>query len=92
MKQMISTIIEEMFILKNKIGEDGKVELVTTDNITYDTLSNGKIVARNFPGQIAQVPVDENETYLRTKFSTSDNRNYRDGDKQSTRYFDFGNI
>jgi len=77
--------------LKNKIGEDGTVELVTQDNIAYDTLSNGKIVARNFPGQIAQVPVDENETYLRTQFSTSDNRNYRDGDRQSTRYFDFGN-
>jgi gliding motility-associated lipoprotein GldJ len=77
--------------LKNKIGEDGNVELVTQDNITFDTLSNGKIIARNFPGQIAQVPVDENETYLRTQFSTSDNRNYRDGDRQSTRYFDFGN-
>jgi hypothetical protein len=26
------------------------------------TLSNGKIIIRSFPGQIAQVPVDENET------------------------------
>lgn len=76
---------------KNKIGEDGKVEVVTADNITYDTLANGKIIARNFPGQIAQVPVDEQETYLRQNFDKSDNRNYRDGDKQSTRYFDFGN-
>ena len=63
---------------KNKIGEDGTVELVTSDNITYDTLSNGRIMARNFPG------------YLRTQFSTSDNRNYRDGDRQSTRFFKFG--
>jgi gliding motility-associated lipoprotein GldJ len=46
-------------------------------------------MARNFPGQIAQVPVDENETYLRTQFSTSDNRNYRDGDRQSTRFYKF---
>ncbi len=76
--------------MKNKIGEDGSTEIVTTDNITYDTLSNGKILARNFPGQIAQVPVDDNETYLRTQFSTSDNRNYRDGDRASTRRFDFG--
>ncbi|WP_035678241.1 gliding motility lipoprotein GldJ [Flavobacterium limnosediminis] len=74
---------------KNKIGEDGKVEMVTPENVAYDTLSNGKVMARNFPGQIAQVPVDENETYLRYNFSTSDNRNYRDGDKQSTRYFKF---
>jgi gliding motility-associated lipoprotein GldJ len=74
---------------KNKIGEDGVVELVTSDNIKYDTLSNGRIMARNYPGQIAQVPVDENETYLRTQFSTSDNRNYRDGDRQSTRFYKF---
>ena len=75
---------------KNKLDVEGNAELVTSDNIKYDTLSNGKIIARNFPGQIAQVPVDENETYLRTQFSTSDNRNFRDGDRQSTRFFKFG--
>ena len=75
---------------KNKIGEDGTAELVTTETVQYDTLSNGKIIARNFPGQLAQVPVDEQETYLRVNFDKSDNRNYRDGDKQSTRYFNFG--
>ncbi len=76
--------------MKNKIGEDGKVELVTAETQKFDTLPNGKIVARNFPGQIAQVPVDEQETYLRQNFDKSDNRNYRDGDKQSTRYFKYG--
>lgn len=76
--------------MKNKIGEDGKVELITAETQKYDTLSNGKIIARNFPGEIAQVPVDDNETYLRQNFDKSDNRNYRDGDKQSTRYFKFG--
>ena len=75
--------------MKNKIGEDGVVELVTSDNIKYDTLSNGRIMARNYPGQITQVPVDENETFLRTQFSTSDNRNYRDGDRQSKRFLKF---
>lgn len=77
--------------MKNKIGEDGKAEIVTGENMAYDTLANGKIIARNFPGQIAQVPVDEKETYLRQNFDKSNNINYRDGDKQSTRYFDFGN-
>lgn len=75
---------------KNKIGDDGKVVLITTENIVYDTLANGKIIARNLPGQIAQVPVDEQETYLRQNFDRSDNRNYRDGDRQSTRHFKFG--
>jgi gliding motility-associated lipoprotein GldJ len=75
---------------KNKIGEDGKAELVTSETQVFDTLSNGRIMARNLPGQLAQVPVDEKETYLRQNFDKSDERNYRDGDKQSTRYFDFG--
>ncbi len=74
---------------KNKIGEDGKVELVTGETQKFDTLANGRVMARDFPGQIAQVPVDEKETYLRQNFDKSDERNYRDGDKQSTRYFDF---
>jgi gliding motility-associated lipoprotein GldJ len=75
---------------KNKIGKDGKIAVVTKDNIKYDTLSNGKIMARSFPGQIAQVPVDENETYLRQNFDKSNNKNYRDGDKQSSKYYNFG--
>jgi gliding motility-associated lipoprotein GldJ len=74
---------------KNKIGKDGKVKIIGKDSVQYATLSNGKKVATNFPGQIAQVPVDENETYLRQNFDKSYNVNYRDGDKQSTRYFNF---
>ena len=73
---------------KNSIGEDGTVSIVTSDEIVYDTLSNGKVVARNLPGEILQVPVDEDETYLRSNFDTSDNRNFRDGDKRSSRYFE----
>lgn len=76
---------------KNKIGDDGKAELVTAETQVYDTLANGRVMARNYPGQLAQVPVDEKETYLRQNFDKSDERNYRDGDKQSTRYFKFGN-
>ncbi|MFC4636211.1 gliding motility lipoprotein GldJ [Dokdonia ponticola] len=73
---------------KNAIDEEGKVKVVTVDSIVYDTLANGKIVARDLPGEILQVPVDEDETYLRTQFSQSDNRNFRDGDRRSTRYFE----
>jgi gliding motility-associated lipoprotein GldJ len=75
---------------KNKIGADGKIEIVTKENMKYDTLSNGKVIARNFPGQITQVPVDEKETYLRQNFDKSNNINYRDGDKQSSKYYNFG--
>ncbi|WP_092133493.1 gliding motility lipoprotein GldJ [Bizionia paragorgiae] len=75
---------------KNAIGEDGTVKIVTTDEIVYDTLPNGKVIARDLPGAIAQVPVDENETYLRTNFDSSDNRNFRDGDVASSRRYDQG--
>jgi len=73
---------------KNAIASDGSVTVLGTNEVVYDTLSNGKIIARTLPGEIKQVPVDENETYLRTNFSESDNRNYRDGDKQSSRYYE----
>ena len=73
---------------KNALAEDGSVKVIGTDNFEYDTLTNGKIIAKSLPGQIAKISVDEDETYLRTNFDKSDNRNFRDGDKQSSRYFD----
>jgi gliding motility-associated lipoprotein GldJ len=74
---------------KNKLVK-GKAEVITdVKDIKYETLSNGKTIARSLPGQIAQVPVDDNETYLRQNFDKSYEKNYRDGDKQSTN--DFGN-
>ncbi|MES2813115.1 MAG: gliding motility lipoprotein GldJ [Bacteroidota bacterium] len=75
---------------KNKIDKEGKIEFVTSETIQYDTLSNGKIIARSKPGEIAQVPVDEQETYLRQNFDKSNEINYRDGDKNSSRYYSFG--
>ncbi|MHA7941854.1 gliding motility lipoprotein GldJ [Formosa sp. 3Alg 14/1] len=72
---------------KNAINEDGTVQIVTPENVVYDTLSNGKIVARNLPGDLLQIPIDEDDTYLRSNFSTSDNRDFRDGDKRSSRYY-----
>ncbi|MBR9757275.1 MAG: gliding motility lipoprotein GldJ [Algicola sp.] len=72
---------------KNAISEDGTVKIVTVDDIVYDTLPNGKVIARDLPGEIAQVAVDEDETYLRQNFDRSDNRNFRDGDKRSSRYY-----
>ena len=75
---------------KNKIGDNGKVEIVTKETIRYDTLRNGKVIARSLPGQIVQVPLDENETFLRQNFDRSNNFNYRDGDQQSSKEFKLG--
>ncbi len=72
---------------KNELNDDGSVKVITPEDIAYDTLSNGKIVARELPGELAQVPIGEMDTYLRTNFSDSDNKNFRDGDKSSSRYY-----
>ena len=72
---------------KNAITEDGKVKVLTADEVIYDTLSNGRIMARNIPGEIAQTSIGDQETYLRTQFSKSDNINFRDGDKSSSIYY-----
>ena len=74
--------------MKAAIGEDGKVQVVR-DSFVYDTLPTGKVVAVNLPGEVKMVPVGEQETYLRTNFSKSDNRGYRDGDPSSSRFADF---
>ncbi len=42
------------------------------------------------PGDLAQVAIDEEETFLRQNFSESDNRNFRDGDVESSRSFSSG--
>ncbi|MDO4727844.1 MAG: gliding motility lipoprotein GldJ [Bacteroidota bacterium] len=73
--------------MKNEISEDGKVLFVTPEDIRYDTLPNGKVVAVSLPGQVSRVPIDENDTYLRYNFDKSDTRDYRDGDSQSMKDF-----
>ena len=72
---------------KHEINEDGSVKIVTPDDVRFDTLSNGQIVARNLPGEILQTPVTEEDTYMRTNYTDSDQRSFRDGDKSSSRYF-----
>ena len=72
---------------KNLLNDDGTVKVVTSTEIVYDTLSSGRIVARDLPGEIAKAPIDDSETYLRTNFDRSDNRNFRDGDKNSSRAY-----
>ena len=73
--------------LKNVIGEDGKAQTISPDELVFDTLPSGKILLKRFPGQLNQVAIDEEETFLRQNFSESDNRNFRDGDIESSRNY-----
>jgi len=77
---------------KNVINDDGSVNILDPNEVQYDTLSDGKIVYRSLPGEIKKEKIDEKETYLRTQFNRADNIDFRDGDKQSTRYFEKENL
>ncbi len=72
---------------KTAIGEDGKAQLTSPDELVYDTLPNGKIILKSLPGELAQQAIDEEETFLRQNFFESDNRNFRDGDRESSRAY-----
>jgi gliding motility-associated lipoprotein GldJ len=73
--------------LKDVIDEDGKAQVISPDQLVYDTLPNGKVLLKRLPGQLEKIGVDEEETFLRQNFTESDNRNFRDGDIESTRLF-----
>ncbi len=76
--------------LKNVIGEDGKAQVISPDQLVFDTLPNGKVLLKRLPGQLDAEAVNEEETFLRQNFSESDNRNYRDGDIESSRRYSNG--
>jgi len=76
--------------LKNVMGEDGKAVTIAPDELVFDTLPNGRILLKKLPGDLVETPIDEEETFLRQNFSESDNRNFRDGDVESSRSFAAG--
>ena len=76
--------------LKNVIGEDGKASIISPNELVFDTLPNGKVLLKRLPGDLDKVAIDEEETFLRQNFSESDNRNFRDGDVESSREFASG--
>ncbi|MDO6802177.1 gliding motility lipoprotein GldJ [Wenyingzhuangia sp. 1_MG-2023] len=70
---------------KPKLDENGNVIVADFNTITYDTLPNGKIVPSELPGQIIKVPVSGNDTYLDLSYQKADNRDFADGDPESSR-------
>ena len=72
---------------KNVKNPDGTSVKVTTASIPYDTLSNGRVVPRQVPGELMTEPISEEDTYMRFNYSRSDNRNINDGDQYSSRRY-----
>lgn len=71
---------------KPAIDQNGNI-IINESIADIDTLANGKINVGSLPGSVKKVPIDEKETFLRTNFSESDNRSYRDGDLASSRQY-----
>ncbi len=67
---------------KKAINSEGKVEIIR-DEVVYDTLPNGRLIAVNLPGEVKNIPLDEEDTYLRPNFDRADNIAYADGDDMS---------
>lgn len=75
-------------IYKKKVkNPDRSYNIISEEEIPYDTLINGKILARQLPGEILKKPVDSADTYMRINYTRADNRDFMDGDKRSSRYF-----
>jgi gliding motility-associated lipoprotein GldJ len=72
---------------KQAFDENGELIIITPDSIPMDTLPNGKIIVSQLPGAPGKKLVDDNELYLRQNFDRADNRDYRDGDIESSRNY-----
>jgi len=68
---------------RDSIDGGGDIVTIKDDGIQYDTLSNGRLIPRQLPGDIAKVNVNDKDTFMRPNYSTSNNINYNDGDSES---------
>jgi gliding motility-associated lipoprotein GldJ len=73
---------------KPLINDEGKITTVSRENFKdqYEILPNGRLLIKNMPGDIVQIPLDSLDL-MRTNYTNSDNRNYMDGDLESSRNF-----
>ena len=72
------------------IGADGKAKLLRAGEIEYKTLSNGKKIPVNLPGDVLMTELDEKDTRYRTQYNKSYNVNFRDGDLTFSRDYEDG--
>jgi len=72
---------------KQAFDINGNLIIITPDSIPMDTLPTGKIVVSQLPGSPGRKLIDDNELYLRQNFDRADNRDYKDGDIESSRNY-----
>lgn len=79
------------YYTKKMINEEGKVVFVGSDDapeVRYDTLPNGKVVPTEIPGSIKYIPITKEEAYFSRDYTTADNANKNDGDRNSLKSYD----
>ena len=75
------------------IDKEGKVVIAgssTEAQVNYETLPNGKINPKQFPGSIKYAPISKKDIGIRTNFTISDNSDIGDGDLNSSRFYEDG--
>jgi len=72
---------------KKMIGKDGNVVVVDYNNVEFDTLDNGRIVAKDLPGSIKYVPVTKRDAFMRRNYEKAYNIDSQDGDLASTKQY-----
>lgn len=76
---------------KKRIDSLGNVVIAASDispEIEYDTLPNGKIIPKELPNTIKYIPITKEDTQFRRNFMVADNTDIKDGDKNSSRFYD----
>jgi len=73
------------------IDKEGKVVIAgssTEAQVDYETLPNGKINPKQFPGSIKYAPISKKDIGIRTNFRISNNSDIGDGDLNSSRFYE----
>jgi gliding motility-associated lipoprotein GldJ len=72
---------------KRMINPEGEVVTISDVDIEYDTLDNGRIMAKNLPGSIKEIEITKRDAYMRENYDKSYNIDAKDGDFSSTKFF-----
>ena len=73
------------------INKEGKVVIAGSSDqaqVEYDTLPNGRINPKQFPGSIKYRPISTKDIGIRSNFNVADNSDIGDGDLDSSRFYD----
>jgi len=76
---------------KKMIDSNGNLVYASTDEnepVQYDTLPNGKIRPKDYPGLIRVIPITKNEAIYKANYALHNNTNIKDGDIGSSRLFE----